>query len=159
MKRMLIAIDDSEGSWKAVDYVGQQFAGAKDLAVTLLHVAVRLPPQFWDDGHLLSEQEKQDREKVVDTWLSNQKKAFEPLFKRAVERLVRWGIGSGQIATKVISDSIDPVFQSILGEARAGEYQTLVIGRFGHRVKRLLLGSTANRVINAGAGMAICVVE
>ena len=158
MKKMLVAIDDSEGSWKAVDYVGQQFVGVDDLKITLFHVLLGLPPQFWDDGHFLTEEEKAARKIVVEKWLSNQKYVLEPLFNRAVEKLTASGIRPDQIETKSISESIDVIAQCILAEAKAGGYQTLVIGRCGRSVKHFLLGSTASTIINAAAGMAICVV-
>ncbi len=159
MKKMLVAIDDSEGSWKAVDYVGQQFSGVHDLRITLVHVLLGLPPQFWDDGHFLTEEEKAAREAVVEKWLSNQKYVLEPLFNRTVEKLTASGIRRDQIETKSVSESIDAVAQCILAEAKAGGYRTLVIGRCGRSVRHFLLGSTASTIINAGAGMAICVVE
>ncbi len=159
MRSMLVAIDDSEGSWKAVDYVGRQFAGVNDVKITLFHVLLGLPPQFWDDGHFLTEEEKAARKVVVEKWLSNQKYVLEPLFNRAIEKLTAFGIRRNQIETKSISESIDVVAQCILAEAKAGGYQTLVIGRCGRSVRHLLLGSTASTIINAGAGMAICVVE
>ncbi len=159
MKKMMVAIDDSEGSWKAVDYVGQQFAGVDDLKITLFHVLAGFPPQFWDDGHLLTEEEKATRKIVIEKWLSNQKYILEPLFKRAIEKLTAIGVRREQIETKFISESIDVIPQCILAEAKAGGYQTLVIGRCGRAIRHFLLGSTANTIVNAGAGIAVCVVE
>jgi len=159
MKKILLAIDDSVGSWRAVDYVGQQFAGLEDVQITLFHVLLGLPPQFWDDGHFLTGQEIAARKVVVEKWSSNQQLVLEPLFNRGIEKLTNSGIGRDQIKTKSVSESIDVIAQCILAEAKAGGYQTLVIGRCGRSVKHFFLGSTANSIINAGAGMAICVVE
>lgn len=159
MKKILVAIDDSDGSWKAVDYVGNQFSGVNDLEITLFHVLVGLPPQFWDDGHFLTEEEKVARKTVVEKWLSNQKYVLEPLFKRAIERLVALGIPRDRIETKFISESVDVIPQCILAEAKAGGYQTLILGRCGRSIRHFLLGSTASTIINSGAGIAICVVE
>ena len=159
MRKILVAIDNADGSWKAVDYVGRQFEGLKDLKITLFHVLEGLPPQFWDDGHLLTEEEKGARKIVIDKWLSNQRYSLEPLFKRAIEKLTELGIQRDQLETKSISESIEVIPQCILAEARAGGYKTLVIGRCGNSMKHLLLGSTASTIINAGAGIAICVVE
>ncbi len=158
MKKMLVAIDDSEGSWKAVDYVGQQFSGMGDLRITLFHVLLGLPPQFWDDGHFLTEEEKAARKVVVEKWLSNQKYVLDPLFNRAIGNLMASGIKRDQIETKSISESIEAIAECILAEVKSGGYQTLVIGRCGRSVKHFLLGSTASAIINAGAGAAICVV-
>jgi len=36
MKKILVAIDGSEGALRAVDYVGQQFTGLNDLQIPVL---------------------------------------------------------------------------------------------------------------------------
>ncbi len=159
MKKMLLAIEDSDGSWKAVDYVGQQFAGLNDLKITLFHVLEGFPPQCWDDGHFLTEQEKAARKTVIEKWQSNQQAILDHLFKRAIEKLTASGIRRDQIETKYISESIDVIPQCILAEAKAGGYRTLVIGRCGHSVRHLFLSSTATTIVNAGAGIAICVAD
>lgn len=50
MKKMLIAIDDSQSAMKAVEYAGQQFSGIGDLQIVLFHVLPNLPAIFWDEG-------------------------------------------------------------------------------------------------------------
>ncbi len=160
MKKMLVCIDDSKGSWKAIEYVGTQFGGVKDLEITLFHVLLGLPPAFWDDGHFLTEEEKLARGAVVDKWMANQERILEPLFQKAVKTLTLHDIPLDRIKTKFTSESIDAVDQCILAEARSGDYRTLVIGRCGqHSTKHFLLGSVTSRILNSGAGMAICVVE
>lgn len=159
MKKILIAVDGSEGSLKAVDYVGHQYSGVEGLHITLLHVLPYVPTSFWDDGHILTRHERSARKEVIDTWVRNQQLRVEPIFQSATETLIRRGIDPDQIETKGISDSTD-VAESILEEARDGRYQTLVLGRHGSSpAKRLLIGSVTSRVINHGAGIAICVVE
>jgi nucleotide-binding universal stress UspA family protein len=159
MKKVLIAIDDSEGSLKAVGHVAGQFAGMSGLQVTLFHVLLGEPPQFWDDGHLLTEEERKARKAVIEKWVTNQKTRLEPIFQKPIEILAREGISRDQISTKFISESIDVIPQCILAEAKGGGYQTLVIGRCGRsRTMHFLLGSVANQVVNAGEGLAVCVV-
>ncbi|MGZ3613867.1 MAG: universal stress protein, partial [Thermodesulfobacteriota bacterium] len=106
MKKILVAIDGSEDALKAVDYVGQQFAGLSDLRIVLFHVSPGIPPELWDDGHILTEKEKADRKKVLDKWLSNQKLQLESIFQPAVETLTRRGIEAKQIETKSASESV-----------------------------------------------------
>jgi nucleotide-binding universal stress UspA family protein len=159
MKKMLIAVDDSKCAMKAVEYVAQQFAGTNDLHIALVHVLPNLPAIFWDEGHILSDDEKKERKKVLDTWLAKHKQKIEPLLRSAADRLIKSGIKTGQITTKFISDSTDAA-QSILEEAKDGGYQTIIIGRCGiSQRKHLLLGSVTSRVIHLGEGVAICVVE
>lgn len=159
MRKILLAIDGSACSSRAVAYCGKQFAGVPDLSVALLHVLPNLPAQFWDDGHILSEQEKEAREKVVATWLENRKLAAEPMFRAAMEELEQSGIRPEQIERKTIYDSTD-VTTSILEEARDGGYLTLILGRCGPSgIGGHLLGSTTGRIVQRGAGLTICVVE
>ncbi len=160
MKKILVAIDGSEGALKAVDYVGQQFAGTADLQITLFNVSPGIPPELWDDGHILSEKEKADRKKVLDKWLNNQKLQLESIFQPAVEMLTKRGIEAKQIETKSASESVKNTPECILAEAKTGGYLTLVMGRCGlHRTAHALLGSTVSRIMNDGAGVATCVVE
>jgi nucleotide-binding universal stress UspA family protein len=159
MKKILIAIDGSEGALRAVDYVGHLFSGMDNLHIALFHVIPYLPTSLWDDGHVLTGEERDSRKKVIDTWIRNQQLLVEPVFRSAMETLEKRGIQPEQIETKGISDSAD-VAESILEEARDGNYQTLVLGRRGlSPAKRIFMGSVTTKIINHGAGIAICVVE
>jgi nucleotide-binding universal stress UspA family protein len=159
MKTMLIAIDDSRNAMKAVEYIATQCRGTEDLRIGLVYVLPNLPAIFWDEGHILSEGEKQERKRVVDKWLADRRTQMEPVFQKATEILKEAGISSRQIQTKSISDSTD-VAESILEEARNGGYQTIVVGRRGiSEGKRLLLGGVTNKIITNGSGFAITIVE
>ena len=159
MKKILVAIDDSEGALKAVDFVGRLFAGMSDLSITVLHVISNLPAPLWDDGHILTEEERDARKQVIDKWLDNQKLKLQPMFAKAVEKLIKTGIGENQVETKTITDTLD-VAEKILYEAKEGGYQMLAMGRHGYsQAKRLVMGSVATAVINHGTDLAVCVVE
>ena len=159
MKKMLIAIDDSLNATKAVEYVAQQFAGAGDLEIELVYVLPNLPAMFWDEGHILSEEEKQDRKKVVDKWIADRKAKMAPLFKKFIDALANKGIKPQQITTKSVSDSTD-VAESILEEAKDGGYQTIVVGRRSSASgKHPLIGSVSSKIIAQGSGVAVTIVE
>lgn len=157
MKKMLIALDDSTAAMRAVEYAGQQFGGNGDIEVGLVHVLPNLPAIFWDEGHILSEEEKKDRKKVVDKWISDRKMKMEPVFRKASEVLTKNGIKAGQVRTKSLSDSTD-VALSILEEARDAGYQTIIVGRCDRPTKHLL-GSVSGKIVNLGVGVAVTVVE
>ena len=159
MNKILIAIDDSEGALKAVDFIGRQFSGMSGLHITLLHVIPNLPAPLWDDGHILTEKEQEARNQVIDTWLNNQKGRLRPMFDMAAKTLNSRGLNQNQIETKTVVDSLD-VAEKILHEAKTGDYTMLAIGRHGYsKAKRLIMGSVATAVINHGEGLAICLVE
>jgi nucleotide-binding universal stress UspA family protein len=157
MTKMLIALDESPSAMKAVEYVAQQFGRADDVEVNLVHVLPNLPAIFWDEGHILSDGEKQDRKKVVDKWLVAQKAKIEPLFTKAANMLATKGIPAARIQTKFVSDSTD-VADSILEEARDSNCRSIVIGRSHHSPKHVL-GTVAGRIAGQGAGMVVTIVE
>ena len=156
MKKILVAIDDTPVSMKAVEYAGQ-FGGAADVQISLVHVLPNLPALLWDDGHILSETEKAEQRKVIDKWLAGRKMKMEPVFKKAVDLLTRMGVKADQIQVKSISDSTD-IAESLLEEARNGGYQTLIVGRCDHRAKHIL-GSVSGKIVAQGRGMTVTVVE
>ncbi len=156
MTKMLIAIDDSPSAMKAVEYVSEQFNRASDMEIDLVHVLPNLPAIFWDEGHILSQDEKRERQKVVDKWLVAQKSKMEPLFKKALELLTAKGIAPGKVRTKFLSDSTD-VSSSLLEEARDGNYQTIVVGRSHHSPKHVL-GTVAGRIADHGSGFVVMIV-
>ncbi|MGD1073632.1 MAG: universal stress protein [Bryobacteraceae bacterium] len=159
MRKILVGIDGSKHSSRVIEYCGKQFSGMSDLSLTLFHVLPNLPTRFWDDGHILTKEEKEARQGVVDKWLGNRKLATGPMFRDAIETLTGAGIPREQIETKTIPDSTNEV-TSILEEARDGGYLTLVLGRYGLSwVDEHVLGSTTGKIIHLGAGLAICVVE
>ena len=159
MRKILIAVDGSEGAFKAVDYAGKQFTGMGDLQITLYHVSPGVPPELWDDGHILNEEEKAARRKVLDKWLTNQQAKIESVFQPAIESLVQKGIRPKQIETKSVSESVKNTAECILAEVKAGGYQTLIMGRCGaSATAHAFVGSIANKIASRGTGIAVCLV-
>ena len=157
MKKMLIAINDSPSAMKAVEYVAQQFGGADDVQIGVVYVLPNLPAIFWDEGHILSDEEKRDRKKVVDKWLADQRAKMEPFFKKTVKMLTATGIPSQKIQTKFVSDSTDTA-ASVLEVARDGSYRTVIVGRSHHSPKHVL-GTVAGRIASQGSGLVVTIVE
>jgi len=157
MKKILIAIDGSAYALQAVDYVSKHFGG-EDLQIMLFHVLPYVPAEFWDDGHILTEEERKTRKDVVDKWLSNQTLKLEPIFDAASKILIGSGIQEDRISAKWISDSTD-VAGSILEEALSGGYDTLVVGRCGYGSNKDRLGAVTEKLVRQGSGITLCIVE
>ncbi len=145
MKKILIALDDTASAMRAVDYAGRQFAGIGDIEIALVHVLPNLPALFWDEGHILNDEEKKERKKVVEKWIAGHKAKMEPVFRKASETLSRAGVKAQQI------------IMSILEEAKDGAYQTVVVGRCNHSARHLL-GSVSGKIVNHGTGLTVAVV-
>ena len=158
MNKMLIPIDGSECSMKAVRYAASHFQGMPGLQITLLHV-LPMPAVFWDEGHMLNEEEKSERRRFFEQWKEEQRKRFEPSFREAFEALIQKGIKHEQIIIKDASDTVDAA-DRILDETRSGGYDTLLIGHCTHdRASHFLRGSVTLEIAHRGAGAALSIIE
>ena len=157
--KVLIALDSSQGAWRAVEYVAEAFGQTPGVQVTLLHVLSGLPPAFWDDGHILEEKEKESRQRLVAGWQKEQEKKWQGLVKKAHERLTKAGVAKDAVVNKFKPKDYD-VAEDILNEAEAGNFDTIVMGRRGlGMAKTLLLGSVTHKVVQNAKGCAVIIVE
>jgi len=155
--KVIIALDSSEGAWRAVEYVAEAFGQTPGVQVTLLHVLSGLPPAFWDDGHILKEKEKESRQRLVAGWQKEQEKKWQDLVKKAHGRLTTAGVPKDAVVNKFKPKYYD-VAEDILGEAEAGSFDTIVMGRRGlGMAKALLLGSVTQKVVQNAKGRAVTI--
>ena len=156
--KVLIALDSSEGAWRAVEYVAETFGETPGVQVTLLHVLSGLPPAFWDDGHVLGGKEKESRQRLVANWQKEEEKKWQELVKKAYDRLTAAGIPSDTVVNKFKPKYFE-VAEDILREAETGRFNTIVMGRRGlGMTKTLLLGSVTNKVVQNNKGGAVTIV-
>lgn len=157
--KVLVALDSSEGAWRAVEYVARTFGHTPDMEVTLLNILAGLPPAFWDDGHVLQEKERESRQRLVASWQKEQEKQWEELVRKAMRVLVEAGIPEGAVAHKFKPKYFD-VADDLLDEATNGRFQTIVMGRRGlGKAKALLLGSVTMKVVQNAKGCAVTIVS
>ena len=143
---------------KAVRYAAEHFSGMEDVQITLLHV-LPVPAVFWDEGHMLSEEEKKERRRYFEQWREEQGRRFEPYFREAFDTLAQKGIKREQIIVKDASDTVDAA-DRILDETRSGGYDTLLIGHCRHdRASHFLRGSVTLEIAHRGAGAALSIIE
>ncbi len=158
MKNILIPIDGSECSMKAVRYAARHFSGIEGLKITLLHV-LPMPAVFWDEGHMLGEEEKKERRRFFEQWRLEQRERFEPSFREASDTLVKSGIDRARITVKDASDTVDAA-DRILDETRGGGYDMLLIGHCKHdRAAHFIRGSVTLEIVHRGAGAALSIIE
>jgi nucleotide-binding universal stress UspA family protein len=158
--KILIALDNSEGAWGAVEYVAQAFGKNQTVQVNLLHILPGLPPEFWDHGHIIaSPAEKKFLQRLVDNWEKEQEKQWQSLMHKARVRLQQAGIPEEAITGRFKPKDFD-VAEDILEEAAAGGFDTVVMGRRGlGRARALLLGSVTNKVAQEAKGFAVTIVS
>lgn len=156
--KVLIALDSSEGAWRAVEYAAEAFGRTSGVQITLLHILSGLPPAFWDDGHILGDKEKESRQRLVGNWQKEQEKQWQGLVKKAHDHLTQAGIPKDAVVSKFKPKYYD-VAEDILNEAEIGGVNTIVMGRRGlGTAKALLLGSVTNKVVQNAKGYAVTIV-
>jgi nucleotide-binding universal stress UspA family protein len=157
--KVLIALDSSQGAWRAVEYVAEAFGRTPEVHVTLLHILSGLPPAFWDDGHILDDQEKASRQRLKESWQQNQEKQWQGLVKKAHERLTQAGFPQGAVVSRFKPKYYD-VAEDIITEAESGSYDTIVMGRRGlGMAKSVLLGSVTQKVVQNAKACAVTIVK
>jgi nucleotide-binding universal stress UspA family protein len=156
--KLIIALDSSEGAWRAVEYVAETFGNNTEVQVNLLHILSGLPPALWDDGHILGDKEREARQRLVANWQADQEKQWQGLVKKAHDRLTSAGLPQAAV-TNTFKPKYYDVAEDLLTEAAAGKYGTIVMGRRGLGLaKSLLLGSVTNKVVQNAKDCAVTIV-
>jgi nucleotide-binding universal stress UspA family protein len=157
-QKILIALDSSEGAWRAVEYVAKAFGDIRAVQIMLLYVLSGLPPAFWDDGHILEEKERESRQRLKASWQKDQEEKWLNLVKKARDRLTTAGISKDAVVNKFKPKYFD-VAEDILREAETGSFDTIVMGRCGlGTAKSLVLGSVTHKVVQNAKGRAVTIV-
>jgi nucleotide-binding universal stress UspA family protein len=157
--KILIPLDASEGAMAAVDYVARTFGRTPDVHITLLHILPGLPAAFWDDGHILNDEETENRQRLINIWENKQEKVWAEVFEKAQQRLHEGGLPPKAIKTEFKPMEFN-VADDILNVAEAGRYDTIVLGRRGQTgLKKILLGSVAARIVHYAKDRAVTIVE
>ena len=147
---IMVAVDGSENSFKAVDHLAFIIGGNTDLKISFFHVAPRLqdfcPVDFEDvDSEALEEIIAQGDQHCIDRFYAHaQKKLYEA------------GVQENQISFSG-KEGVLRVGKAVLDEYRRGKFGTLVVGRRGVN-KKFFTGSVSRYLINQFSNGALWVV-
>ncbi len=134
--RILVALDGSPNSMRAVGCVARMMAGSE--ARVLLFHAIRGTD-----------------EKLIR--LAGE--AMEEVFEQARGRLAKAGLSGNLVDTRIVS-GVESRAGAIVGEARVGDYKTVVIGRKGYsRIRQFFMGRVSKKVVYLGRGLAVWIVN
>ena len=160
-KTILIAVDDSNESARALQYVGSLLRDIRDLEVTLFHVLNPMPRELMEHGGSedpetedhLGEQLRKDQEE----WLRAEGAIEYPILVTAMERLGQTGFPLDHVTLKLGYER--DIADSIMDEARAGGYGTVVVTRHGPMGgKRLFSSGIIDRLVRDLSGVAVWVL-
>jgi len=146
-KNILIAVDDSDNSRRAVSYVAQLLAGTRGFKVTILHVIPEAEEDYFSTN---DEKEK---------WLSQYSKKVEAMLEDYRQILVQAGFDVNDVSVRSTLRYCPSMAECILAERDATEYHTLVVGRQGiSRSEEFLFGSVSSKIVNHAKNCTVWVV-
>jgi len=160
--RILIAVDDSEPSARALRYVGTLLREARDVQVTLFHVLKPMPRELLEHGGSedpaaevrLAKALQQDQE----NWVRAESVMEYPILVQALELFGKTGFPLDRVTLKFGHE--DDIAHNILEEARSGGYGTIVVSRHGSNgMKRFFRAGITDQLLRDGSGYTLWVVE
>lgn len=155
-KKILMAIDNSKNSLKAVNYVAQTIR--PDSQITMLSIIPDPTAACGLDGPSLMPIFKANIETfctIEDAKMS----AVEGFMEEAKKVLVKAGFSEKNILIRIRKKKAG-IARDILKEAQTGKYDTLVIGRRGLTgIKQFVSGSISHKIIENAGHITVTVVE
>ena len=164
-KHILIAVDDSEASYRAVAYVGNILSGCEGFRVCLLHALPPLPRELLEFGGSEDPQQEEREETRMKTeqtrWIEAVAQAAEPVFTRAKHILYEARVPEDAVETQIVDTvNTQDIVLNILETAHARHCGTVVVGRKSyHGLKALLTSHVSDALISQGEDLAVWVVE
>ena len=155
-KKILIAVDESKSSMKAVKYVARGME--KTGSVTLLSIIPDAAAACGLDGPSLTPLFRQNRQTfcAVEDAKKDRVKAF---MNDAKEVLIEAGFAPKKIGIKIRKKKLG-IARDIVKEAQQGKYTTLVVGRRGlSAIKHFFMGSVSNKIVQAAKNVSLIVVD
>jgi len=148
--KILLGMDASEGSLKAVAHVGSMM-GSSNPHVTLLHVIRDIGNRSGQTGNDVAAKD--------EPWLSEAQHDIQPKLNAAASTLKIAGFSPDHVATKIITGARSRA-GAIVKEAVQGHYGTIVVGRRGlSKVKDFFMGRVSNKIIHMGKEVAVWVAS
>ena len=149
--KIIVAVDGSESSLRAVDHISFMLMGNPNVAVTLLHV-MNNAKEFYEES--LDEEPSAELEDLVS---SGDNKRIDQFYSTAVKKFKDAGLSESQIDIQTLEGRRRPG-KVIIEIAEKGNFGTVVIGRRGIN-KAFFTGSVSHYVINKASGCALWVVS
>jgi nucleotide-binding universal stress UspA family protein len=163
-KNILVAVDESEASDRAVTYVAQMLDGRQEFKIILFHVPASMPPQLLEFGgaeNPVHEQRAEAELNAAQAALTAEVGgAAQPIFARAKTRLREAHIAEEAITTELFMPpgerSLDT---SILEAVRVHGCSTVVVGREASSwLGELFQGHVADKLMEQADGLTLWIV-
>jgi nucleotide-binding universal stress UspA family protein len=146
--RIVIAVDGSENSKRAVAYVGGLLGGLDGFRLTLLHV-IHAPEEDFFSSPRERERWIQSGRKKVERWITEYR-----------DMLIAGGVEAGAVSIQTVERDGPSLARLILAEMTFLEAGTIVLGRQGiTRKEEFLFGSVSKQIVSHARNCTVWVVQ
>jgi len=149
-KRIMLAVDGSESSFRALDHLTFMCGENPDIKITLFHVTPTL-----SDYCVINFEDKDDG--IEDVVTRGARQCVDQFYAHARKRCTDAGLREDQIEIKVANRALN-VGKAILDEANKGEYGTVVVGRRGAN-NAFFIGKVSRCVLDRMSALAVWLVS
>ncbi len=164
-KRILVAVDGSKDSMRAVNYVANIIEGKRDFSVCLLHVVGPIPPELTEFGGAEDPRSEEELEKELENkriqWIERSKTRALPWLKKAKSIFRKSRLPAKSIETEFWIDSNrEGLMADIMEAGRVKKCNTVVVGRKSFSwLKEIFQHHVADELVRHAHNLAIWVVE
>jgi nucleotide-binding universal stress UspA family protein len=164
--KVLVAVDDSEVSRKAVAFAGKLLGPRtiSDCDVTLFHVCESLPEFIL--ARTAAGEENSAFRQVAAEWARTGRTLGEKLLEEQALTLVAAGIPPEKVNVRLCQKESRPESRrvvaalAIIEEMKQGGYDLVVIGRRGTSASiESFLGGVAEKIAREARGCSVCIVD
>jgi nucleotide-binding universal stress UspA family protein len=146
-RNILIAVDDSDNSRRAVAYVADLLGGIAGFKVTVLHVIAEPEEDFFPTAA------------ERDAWMEREGQRITGVLAVYREILLKAGFSEEAVKTRSTIKYCPSLAECILQE-RPDDYGTLVVGRKGRtRTEEFLFGSVSSKIVDHAKEATVWVVS
>ncbi len=146
-KKILVAVDDTPTSEKALNYAGSIVGNLSGVSLCLLHIYPEPPPNYYSSGKSL-DQYREEKEQVAGK-----------IFSKAKDILNGYGIEAQSISSECRMADHETISQTILDVQGEKAFGTIVVGKRGvSKAEEFLFGSISNALIHHSRDIAVWVV-
>jgi len=132
-EKILLAVDGSEASVRAVQYVGKFVSLIMDVEICILNVYPQPPPDYYSRGGLLSD------------YTDSREQQAREMFAEARTILLDSGIKEEQLVYQVRIAEGKTISEEVLTVQAEGNFGTVVAGKRGvSKAEEFLFGSISN---------------
>lgn len=147
-KRVLLAVDNTEGSGRAVSYVADFLGDKGRFHIVLFHVLATPPADTFSSAD--------ERE----SWIFEQEKTARTLLRRYREVLLDAGFSEGSVETALCRQEQESLVDDILSKQSEVGSCTVVVGRnLKSQEEEFLFGSVSSRIVREARHCSVWVVE